>query len=153
MNVMKKAHELTRNAMAQVDKSICVITYKQAFSVYLREAHRMNKEAQTLKAQTIAQFEQRIVELQMVLNGPDAQKYMVVCGDDHPMPINFEAKDPKWPWSSVEGATKWNSRQFAEANASKVVNGLQQVGKAVRVDHHCEWDMINLSKLINDLTA
>lgn len=87
------------------------------------------------------------------MSGPDAQKYMVVCGDEHPMPINFEAENAKWPWSSVEYATKWNSRQFAEANAVKVVNGNKQVGKAVRVDHHCEWDMQNLCKLINDLNA
>lgn len=109
--------------------------------------------AELLKADTIAKFEKRIEELSAILKGPDAQKYMVVCGDEHPMPINFEATDPKWPWTDVEGATKWNSRQFAEANAVKVVNGKNQVGKAVRVDHYCEWDMQNLSKLINDLNA
>lgn len=150
MNVMAKAHKITR---ATVDASPVKLCYRSLFKAALKDCHKMNKAAELLKAQTIAQFEQRIVELQIILNGPDAQKYMVVCGDDHPMPINFDAPNAKWPWASVEKATKWNSRQFAEANASKVVNGNNQVGKAVRVDHHCEWDMINLSKLINDLNS
>lgn len=151
MNVMKKAHELTRQAMAQVDKSVCVITYKQAFSVYLREAHNMNKQAELLKADTIAKFEKRLVELKIILTTADANKFMVVCGDEHPMPIDFDAPNPKWPWANVEGATKWNSVQFANANASKVVNGNAQVGKAVKVADHIEWDIANLQKLIADL--
>lgn len=105
-----------------------------------------------LKAQSIAQFEARIVELQAILNRPDAQKYMVVCGKDHPLPINFDAVNSKWPWANVEGATKWNSIQFARANATKVRNGNGEYGVAVRVDHYCEWDMGNLSRLINQLS-
>lgn len=155
MNVMAKAHELTKARIA----GGTIYSYAELMKRHLVQAHKEYKAmqnqtpAELLKADTIAQFEKRIEELKIILNGPDAQKYMVVCGDEHPMPINFEAENAKWPWSSVEDATKWNSRQFAEANAVKVVNGNKQVGKAVRVDHHCEWDMQNLCKLINDLNA
>jgi hypothetical protein len=41
---MAQAHKMTREAMSKVDKSVCVITYKQAFSVYLRAAHIAYKE-------------------------------------------------------------------------------------------------------------
>lgn len=153
MNVMAQAHKITR---ATVDAAPVKLEYRPLFRAALIDLHKKAKEmnqVELLKADTIAKFEKRIEELRIILNGPDAQKYMVVCGDEHPMPINFEATDPKWPWTNVEGATKWNSVQFARSNASKVVNGNQQVGKAVRVDHHCEWDMQNLCKLINDLNA
>lgn len=156
MNVMAQAHKDTRNHIALSSASF---HYGKLFAFYLKRAHKEYKAMQAqspvelLKADTIAKFEQRLVELKAILNGPDAQKYIVVCGDEHPMPVDFEATDPKWPWSNVEGATKWHSRQFAEANARKVVNGNQQAGKAVRVDHHVEWDMQNLCKLINDLKA
>lgn len=157
MNVMAQAHKNTKALIAQLD--YVELSYRSVFAAQLKIAHKeykaMQKQtpAELLKADTIATFEKRVEELRAILNGPDAQKYMVVCGDEHPMPINFEAENAKWPWSSVEDATKWNSRQFAEANAVKVVNGNKQVGKAVRVDHHCEWDMQNLCKLINDLNA
>jgi hypothetical protein len=154
MNVMAKAHELTRNAMAQVDKSVCVITYKQAFSVYLREAHYMNKQErqaiELYKADTIAKFEKRIEELK-ILAPSIGHKFMVVCGDDHPMPVDFEAKDPKWPWALTENATHWNSVQFARANAQKVMNGNKQAGKAVLIADHIEWDIAQLVKLIDSL--
>jgi len=44
MNVMARAHQLTRDAMAKTDPSVCVITYKLAFSVYLRAAHQEYKK-------------------------------------------------------------------------------------------------------------
>ena len=146
MNVMAKAHKITRET---VNASPVKLSYRSLFVAALKDCHKMNKQ-EMLKAQTIAQFEQRIEELKIILNGPDALKYMVVVGDEHPMPVNFESVKL---WSNIETATKWNSRQFAEANAAKVVNGNNQVGKAVRVDHHIEWDMQNLSKLINDLNT
>ena|SRR5437870_3305322 len=50
MNVMKMAHEATRKAMAKVDRSLPhAIDYKTAFSVYLRAAHRINRESQMQK--------------------------------------------------------------------------------------------------------
>lgn len=157
MNVMKKAHEMTKEFFNRVPSS--KMSYAGILKENLKQAHKefktmqLTTEAQLLKADTIAKFEKRIEELHAIMNGPDAEKYMVVCGDEHPMPINFDAENPKWPWTNVEGATKWNSRQFAEANAVKVVNGNKQVGKAVRVDHHCQWDAQQLCKLINDLNA
>lgn len=160
MNVMAQAHKMTKLAF---ERSSCGLsekmTYREVFSRALKAAHKEYKamqlttEAQLLKADTIAKFEKRIEELSAILKGPDAQKYMVVVGDSHPMPVNINAENPKWPWTNVEGATKWDTRQGAEFNAHKLVNGNNEVGKAVRVDHHCEWDMQNLCKLINDLNA
>lgn len=156
MNVMKKAHEMTREFFKRVPSS--KMSYAGILKENLKQVHKefkamqLTTEAQLLKADTIAKFEKRIEELSAILKGPDAQKYMVVVGDDHPMPVNINAENPKWPWTNVEGATKWETRQGAEFNAHKLVNGKKEVGKAVRVDHHCEWDMQNLSRLINTLS-
>lgn len=156
MNVMAKAHKTTREcfAIAPVGSVTASKSYREVFTLALKQAHQEYKamnQAELLKADTIAKFEKRIVELQTILTTPVAQKFMVVCGDEHPMPIDFEATNPKWPWANVEGATKWSSIQFARANASKVVNGNNQVGKAVKVADHIEWDIANLQKLIKDL--
>ena len=114
----------------------------------------MNQAQQVmmLKADTIAKFEQRVVELQEAA-AQYGKKWIVVCGDEHPMPVDMESKNPKWPWAKVENATMWSSPQFARANAEKVVNGNKQVGKAVLVADHIEWDIANLQKLIADLKA
>lgn len=157
MNVMAQAHKATKALIAEL--YYVKLSYRSVFTAQLKAAHKEYKamqlttEAQLLKADTIAKFEKRIEELSAILKGPDAQKYMVVVGDAHPMPVNINAENPKWPWTNVEGATKWDTRQGAEFNAHKLVNGNKEVGKAVRVDHHCEWDMQNLAKLINDLNA
>lgn len=156
MNVMKEAHKAVREAFANVGHGI-KLEYRPLFRAALIDLHKKAKAmqaqspAELLKNDTIAKFEARIVELRSVLHSQDAYKFIVVCGDEHPMPINFEAKDPKWPWTNVEGATKWRSIQFARANASKVVNGNSQVGKAVMVAEHIEWDIANLQKLVKEL--
>lgn len=152
MNVMAQAHKDCKARIAAGNPN----RYADLFRVALRQAHKEYKAMQNdpvalLKADTIAKFEKRIDELQIILATPVAQKFMVVCGDDHPMPVDFETADPKWPWASVETATKWNSVQFARSNASKVVNGHKQVGKAVKVADHIEWDIDNLQKLVKAL--
>lgn len=152
MNVMAQAHKLTKARIA----AGTIYTYAELMKRHLIQAHKEYKAMQNdpvalLKADTIAKFEKRIGELKTILTTPVAQKFMVVCGDDHPMPVDFETADPKWPWASVETATKWNSVQFARSNASKVVNGHKQVGKAVKVADHIEWDIDNLQKLVKAL--
>lgn len=156
MNVMAEAHKAVREAFANVGHGI-KLEYRPLFRAALKDLHKKAKEMQTqaqlLKADTIAKFEKRIEELHAIMNGPDAEKYMIVVGDAHPMPVNINAENPKWPWTNVEGATKWETRQGAAFNAHKLVNGNKEVGKAVRVDHHCQWDAQQLCKLINDLNA
>lgn len=152
MNVMAQAHKEARFIMSTGVNTTYRVVFKGALITAHKEYKAMN-QVELLKADTIAKFEARVVELQNILTTPDANKFMVVCGDEHPIPINFEATDPKWPWTNVEGATKWNSVQFANANASKVVNGNAQVGKAVLVADHIEWDIANLEKLVKDLKA
>lgn len=155
MNVMALAHKATKEFFASVTET--GLSYAKVLQIKLRVFHRENKamkaQAEAFRLDTIAKFEKRVVELKIILNTPDAKKYMVVCGDPHPMPINFEAENAKWPWAQVEEATKWNSIQFANANASKVVNGNAQVGKAVKVADHIEWDIAQLEKLVNELKS
>lgn len=156
MNVMAQAHKEARFIMSTGVNTTYRVVFKGALITAHKEYKAMNeadKAVALLKADTIAKFEARVVELKAILNTTDANKFMVVCGDEHPMPINFEAENAKWPWTNVEGASKWNSVQFANANASKVVNGNAQVGKAVKVADHIEWDIANLEKLIKDLKA
>lgn len=147
MNVMAKAHKITRET---VNASPVKLSYRSLFVAALKDCHKMNKQAELLKADHIAKFEQRVVELKAMLETPVADKWMVVVGDDHPMPVNFESDKM---WSNIETATKWASPQFARSNAQRVVNGLNQVGKAVQIRDHIEWDIGNLTKLINDLKA
>jgi hypothetical protein len=101
-------------------------------------------EQQKLIAHFIETSEKRIIQLE-ALKLEFGHKFMVVCGDDFPLPINF---DHASGWGNVETATKWNRIQFARANASKVVNGLDQVGKAVLIADHIEWDIAQQKKLI-----
>lgn len=156
MNVMAKAHKTTREcfAIAPVGSLTASKSYREVFTLALKQAHQeykaMNTQAELLKAQTIESFEKRIVQLKAILETPVAAKWMVVCGDDHPMPINFESTQM---WANVETATKWSSPQFARSNALRVVNGNNNVGKAVQVSSHIEWDIANLEKLIKDLKA
>ena len=154
MNVMAQAHKATKAFFANANAEIkAQFSYALVLKANLVEFHKMNKaqmkaeQIAAFKADTIARFEKRIAELKIVLNGSDAQKYMVVCES---LPIDFEhAKG----WGNVESATKWNSRQFAEANASKVTNGNKQGGVAVRVDHWCEHEIQELCRLINEINA
>jgi hypothetical protein len=151
MNVMKEAHKITR---ATIEASPVKLEYRSLFRAALCDFHKKAKamnESAKLKAHFLAQFEQRIVELHEA-NAQYGNKWIVVCGDDHPMPINFESTTDNF-WSNVEGASKWSSRQFAQANATKVVNGNQNVGSAVLVSDHVAWDIANLQKLIADLKA
>lgn len=55
---MAQAHKMTRQAMAKTDKSVCVITYKQAFSVYLRAAHQEYKAMTTQTTVKLANIKQ-----------------------------------------------------------------------------------------------
>jgi hypothetical protein len=107
-----------------------------------------------LKTDTIAKFEQRVEELNhYILTSGEISKWIVVCGNEHPMPVNFDAPNPKWPWVKVENASKWDSQRVARIKAQSVVNGNNQVGWAVLVADHVEWDIANLQKLIADLKA
>jgi len=159
MNVMKRAHELTvRRHNAKLLNGINPAPYKVLFAIALKDAHREYKAMNDknavalLKADTIAKFEQRIIEL----NEAGAQygyKWMVVCGDEHPMPVNMHAENPKWPWCKVEDATFWSHEKWAALEAEKVRNGNGQFGKAVLVDDHIKWDIAQLQKLIAAIKA
>lgn len=145
MNVMAQAHKEARSLIAVRLN----ITYRMAFRLALIKCHEEYKELkaarEALRLDTIARFEKRIEELKIILNGPDAQKYIVVCEG---LPINFESTNGNWT-ANEESATKWNSRQFAEANARKVRNGNKVAGVAVRLDHQCEYQMQEYCRLIN----
>jgi hypothetical protein len=104
-------------------------------------------EQQKLVAHFIETSEKRIIQLE-ALKLEFGHKFMVVCGADFPLPINF---DHASGWGNVETATKWNSIQFARANASKVTNGKQEGGKAVLIADHIEWDIAQQKKLIAQL--
>lgn len=156
MNVMAQAHNMTRQAMAKTDKSVCVITYKQAFSVYLRAAHQEYKAMQKeealalLQADTIAQFEKRISELQAVKETPLADKWIVTCGG---LPVDFDAPNQAWPWANVETCSTWNSPQFARAYAQKIRNGAGEFGKAVSVIYYCTAEIEKLVQLITGIKS
>lgn len=154
MNVMAQAHKATKEFFASVTET--GLSYAKVLQIKLRVFHReykaMKSQVELFKAETIAKFEQRIVELKAFLETPEAAKYMVVCGDAHPMPIDFEKADGNF-WANVETATKWNSVQFARSNARKVVNGNREVGKAVQVADHIVWDIAQMEKLIESMKA
>lgn len=155
MNVMAQAHKATKAYFAA---NASDLTYRIVFVIELKSAHKEYKTMNDvnavalLKAETIAKFEQRILEL----NEAGAQygtKWIIVCGDDHPMPVNFHASNPKWPWCKVEHATMWSMQWAAEDKAKLVVNGNGQAGKAMLVDDHIAWDIANLEKLVKELKA
>lgn len=150
MNVMAQAHKAAKEFFASVTET--GLSYAKVLQIKLRVYHREYKamsQAEQLKAQTIAQFEKRIEELKEA-NEKFGHKWIVVCGDAHPMPINFESDTSNF-WSNVEGCSKWASELFAKSAARRVVNGNQEVGKAVLMTNHIEWDIANLEKLIKDL--
>lgn len=154
MNVMAQAHKMTRQVMAKTDKSVCVITYKQAFSVYLRAAHQEYKAMQKdqaialFTADTIAKFEARVATLEAYAETPDAKKWLVTCGG---MPVDFEPVNQAWPWTDAEKASKWNSPQFARANAQKVRNNAGEYGIAVNVGEYCKAEIVKLKELIRNM--
>lgn len=125
MNVMAKAHELTRNAMAKVDKSVCVITYRQALSVYLREAHRMNKEEQSKKAAhkawAIAHFEDCIAKTVVHFEALSVNDYYIAIENnkqtaDYTLLQHKNLDDVNSPlgWANYQDAIKTHSRQADE---------------------------------------
>lgn len=149
MNVMAQAHKATKAFFANANAEIkAQFSYAWVFKANLVEFHKVNKEQQAkemFKADTIARFEKRIAELSEIAKGDDSEKYMVVCEG---LLIDFEHEKG---WGNVESATKWNSRQFAESNARKVVNGNKQGGVAVKVAHYCQHEMQELCRLINEI--
>lgn len=151
MNVMAEAHKAVKAVIANAPLGI-KLNYRALLKAALTDMHRKNKmtPVEAFKADTLAKFEKRVLELNELIKTPIADKWIVVCGDEHPMPINFNSETNNF-WSDVENATKWSSPQFARVNAQKVVNGNDQVGKVVLVSDHIKWDIEQLERLINNL--
>lgn len=155
---MALAHKMTRECFALVsEEARKQMSYAKLFRAALIDYHKEYKAMQKdeaialFEADTIAKFEKRVAELQAIKETPLAKKWIVTCGNDHPMPINFDAPNQSWPWANVETCSTWNSPQFARANASKVRNGKGELGQAILMADHIEWDIANLQTLINGM--
>lgn len=149
MNVMKKAHEMTREAMSKVDKSVCVITYRQALAVYLRAAHQEFKAmtpVEKFKAQSIAQAEKRIAELKAI---DTVDGFIVVVGDTVRLPI----EENKGGWATVENASIFWYREDAQRLAGRCVNGLKEVGQVVKKVDQIAWEISEQEKLIKTMKS
>lgn len=153
MNIMAQAHKDTRSYMAQqAIMQVAQKSYKVVFAAmlvnchyhYKAEAMKKEQALMLLKADTTAKWEARIAELKAYAETPAANKWLVTCGG---LPVNFESV--KWPWAQVEGASQWNSPQFARANAEKIRNGAGEYGVAVNVAEYCETEIAKLTDLIN----
>lgn len=152
MNVMAEAHKQVRELLAVRPN----IAYRVAFVLALINAHKEYKAMQKetalalLQADTIAQFEKRISELEAVKETPLADKWTVTCGG---LPVDFEAVNQAWPWTGVEKASNWNSPQFARAYAQKIRNGAGEFGKAVNVLDYCNTEIEKLEQLISGIKS
>lgn len=152
MNVMAQAHKQVRELLAVRPN----IAYRVAFVLALINAHKEYKAMQKetalalLQADTIAQFEKRISELQAVKETPLANKWIVTCGG---LPVDFEASNQAWPWANVETCSTWNSPQFARAYAQKIRNGAGEFGKAVSVIYYCTAEIEKLVQLITGIKS
>lgn len=150
MNVMKEAHQIIRETIAACPS--VKLDYRSLFRAALIDLHRKYKAMQKeqalmlLKAETTAKWEARILELKAYAATPAANKWLVTCAG---MPVDFEAVNQSWPWAQVEGASQWNSPQFARANAEKIRNGAGEYGMAVSVSEYCESEIVKLTGLIN----
>ncbi|UOL48591.1 hypothetical protein QGX12_gp053 [Pseudomonas phage Kremar] len=150
MNVMAQAHKMTREAMSKVDKSVCVITYKQTFSVYLRAAHqefKAMKEANPVEAwkdQAIKDAEKRIAELKAI---DTTDGFIVVVGDNIRLPLD----EVQGKWCRVERASIFWHREDAQRFAGRVVNGNNEVGVVVKKIDQIAWEIEEQQKLIESL--
>lgn len=152
MNVMAQAHKQVRELLAVRPN----IAYRVAFVLALINAHKEYKAMQKeqalalLQADTIAEFEKRISELQAVKETPLTAKWVVTCGG---LLVNFDAINQAWPWAQLDNASKWNSPQFARAYAQKIRNGAGEFGKAVNVLDYCNAEIEKLEQLIADMKS
>ena len=150
MNVMAQAHKQVRELLAVRPN----IAYRVAFVLALINAHKEYKAMQKetalalLQADTIAQFEKRISELEAVKETPLADKWIVTCGG---LPVDFDAPNQAWPWANVETCSTWNSPQFARAYAQKIRNGSGEYGVAANVGEYCKAEIAKLKQMILDL--
>lgn len=152
MNIMALAHKKTREVVAA-----CLpakVSYRSLFAAALTDYHKEYKAMQKeqavamFTADTIAKFEARVVALQAYAKDRDADKWLVTCGG---MPVDFEPTNQAWPWADAEKASKWNSPQFARANAQKVRNNAGEYGVAVNVGEYCQAEIVKLKELIRDM--
>ncbi|ANA49181.1 hypothetical protein PMW_56 [Pseudomonas phage phiPMW] len=151
MNVMAKAHKAAKTAKALGS----TIAYRELFRVALKQAHKEYKAMQidpmeALKLDTIAKFEKRLNELSELLKVKGVEDQYIVTVEN--MAVDFNAK-ARMPFSGIEGATKFDSKEHAELEAKRLKNGNKVGGVAVRLDHQIEFEMQKLCQLINEIKS
>lgn len=156
MNVMAQAHKATKAKIAFNNANgVKSAPYSVIFKTKLRQAHKEYKAMQidpmeAFKRDTIAKFEKRLNELKALHNAEGVENQYIVTVEN--MAVDFNAK-ARMPFSGIEGATKFESKEHAELEAKRVKNGNKVGGVAVRLDHQIEFEMQGLCRLINEINA
>lgn len=145
MNIMAKAHKITRETIAAAPVKLC---YRSLFRAALIDLHKVAKQMQT-PAQV--QFNAALIQAQNRINELEAidttDGYIVVVGK-----YRLAMDEVQGKHCAVENASIFWYREDAQRFAGRIVNGMGEfVGNVVKKIDQIKWEIEEQRKLMADI--